>query len=49
MVEKTDFYKKYRVGRHMLDVKCWEEHFHQISSLSYFLIERISQGKIKKD
>ena len=49
MVEKIDFYKKYRFGRHMSDVKYREEHFHQISSLFHFQIERISPGKIKKN
>ena len=49
MGEKIDFFKKYRFGRHMSDVKRREEHFHQISSLFDFQIERISPGKIKKN
>ena len=48
MGEKIDFFKKYRFGRHMSDVKRREEHVHQISSLFDSQIERISPGKIKK-
>ena len=47
MGEKIDFFKKYRFGRHMSDVKRRDEHFHQISSLFHFQIERISPGKIE--